>query len=100
MIYQPASVPQLREELIRASAQGEQGAAFKLEAFNRVLEHTPEDMTVTVEAGLSLTGLQERLAERGQWLPIDPLHPEAVSIADILNENASGPRRFGYGTIR
>ena len=67
---------------------------------NRVLEHNPADMTVTVETGLTLAALQERLAQRGQWLPIDPPNPETATIADILNSNASGPHRFGYGTIR
>jgi FAD/FMN-containing dehydrogenase len=33
-------------------------------------------------------------------LPIDPPNPDNTSIADILNANSSGPRRFGYGTIR
>jgi glycolate oxidase FAD binding subunit len=68
--------------------------------FNRVLEHTPEDMTVTVEAGVTLAALQQRLAESGQWLPLDPPNPETATMADILNFNRSGPRRFGFGTIR
>src|SRR5712692_7088567 len=57
-------------------------------------------MTVVVEAGISLEALQKKLATRGQWLPIDPPRPEATSIGDVLNANASGPRRFGYGTVR
>src|SRR5438874_79084 len=97
---EPASVQQLSAELARASAQGEKGLRFNLAALARILEYTPEDMTVTVEAGITLADLQLRLAQHGQWLPIDPPNPGTITIADILNANASGPRRLGYGTIR
>ena len=100
MIHQPASLEQLRQTLADACARGEKLPAFDLTKLNRVLEHTAEDMTVTVEAGITLAALQTHLAGRGQWLPIDPPAPDAASIADVLNANASGPRRFGHGTIR
>ena len=64
------------------------------------LEHSPEDMTATASAGMTLTGLQTELAKGGQWLPIDPPSPETLSLADLLAHNRNGPRRFGYGTIR
>src|SRR5439155_25100635 len=31
---------------------------------------------------------------------IDPPNTEKLSIGDLLSKNWSGPRRFGYGTIR
>ncbi|HZM02296.1 MAG TPA: FAD-binding oxidoreductase [Candidatus Saccharimonadales bacterium] len=64
------------------------------------LEHSPEDMTATADAGLTLAALQTDLAKGGQWLPIDPPFPESLSLADLLAHDRSGPRRFGYGTIR
>jgi FAD/FMN-containing dehydrogenase len=75
-------------------------ALFDLKARTRVLELTPEDMTATVESGITLGALQRELAKHRQWLPIDPPHTETVSIHDLLANNLSGPRRFGYGTIR
>jgi FAD/FMN-containing dehydrogenase len=66
----------------------------------RILEYYPEDMTVTVEAGLLLSELQERLKQSGQWLPIDPPFPERTTIGELLSNNLSGPRRYAYGTIR
>ena len=66
----------------------------------RILEYHPEDMTVTAEAGLLLSELQDRLRQSGQWLPIDPPFPERTTIGELLSENLSGPRRYGYGTIR
>ena len=64
------------------------------------LEHIPEDMTATVESGMTLAALQSELARHGQWLPIDPPHAESLTIGQLLDANLSGPRRFGYGTIR
>lgn len=61
--------------------------------------HTPADMTVTVDASVTLADLQAALAKARQWLPIDPPN-SAATLVEILNANASGPRRFGYGTVR
>ena len=66
----------------------------------RVLNYHPEDMTVTVETGITLSKLQGEAKKNGQWLPIDPPFSEEVTIDRLLNENLSGPRGFGYGTIR
>jgi FAD/FMN-containing dehydrogenase len=67
---------------------------------NRILELTPEDMTATVESGINLDTLQRELAKHQQWLPIDPPNAGRISIHELLSKNQSGPRRFGYGTIR
>lgn len=63
------------------------------------LQHTPEDMTVTVDADVTLATLQTALAKSRQWLPLDPPNP-ALTIREVLDRNESGPRRFGYGTAR
>lgn len=67
---------------------------------NGILEYHPEDMTATVGADLLLSDLQGRLKQSGQWLPIDPPFPERTTIDTLIKTNASGPRRYGYGTIR
>jgi FAD/FMN-containing dehydrogenase len=82
------------------NTRAEKIAAVDLRQMNRVLELTPEDMTVTVESGIMLGALQRELARHGQWLPIDPPNAEGVSIREVLSKDLSGPRRFGYGTIR
>ena len=73
---------------------------FNLRQMSRVLEYTPEDMTVSVETGITLAELQRKLGEHGQWLPIDPPQTENLTIGALLAGNKSGPRRYGYGTIR
>ena len=100
MTTTPASLAELTASLAEHHARGERFPAPELSALNRILEHTPEDMTVTVEAGLTLDELQARLAPHGQWLPLDPPHDEALPLGVLLGENLSGPRRLGYGTAR
>lgn len=73
---------------------------LSLARLNRVVEHAPGDMTVTVEAGLSLAGVQEALAPAGQWLALDPALPPAATIGGIVATAASGPRRLRYGGPR
>jgi FAD/FMN-containing dehydrogenase len=96
----PANQEELRETLSAANAKRERITAVDLQAFTRVVDYQPADMTITAEAGLTLTALQARLAEHGQWLPLDPAGAEQITLEDLLNANLSGPRRFGYGTVR
>jgi glycolate oxidase FAD binding subunit len=66
---------------------------------NEVLEHTPGDQIVRLEAGIKLEDLQEHISDSDQMLAIDP--PESgATIGGIVAANSSGPRRYRYGTIR
>ena len=66
---------------------------------NEVLEHTPGDQIIRLEAGVKLEDLQEHISGSDQMLAIDP--PESGStIGGIVAANSSGPRRYRYGTIR
>jgi FAD/FMN-containing dehydrogenase len=96
----PANLQELTETLTHRFARGETVDAINLRAFDRVVEHSPEDMTVTVEAGITLADLQARLGKAGQWIPIDPSNPASLTVGALLATDASGPRRFGCGTIR
>lgn len=68
-------------------------------ALSRIVAYEPGDMVVTVQAGVRLADLQRTLAERRQWLPIDPPHAEAT-IGGLLATASAGPRRLGYGPPR
>lgn len=63
-------------------------------------EHEAPDLTCQVEAGITLTQLQNRLATKGQWLPLDPPDPAQATIGGLLATNSSGPKRLRYGTAR
>lgn len=96
MMLEPKSIDHL-QQLLKDSQQVETVA---LPNIANLIEHVPEDMTATVEAGITVAELQRLLAKGGQWLPVDPPNPESVTVGDLLSENLSGPRRFGCGTIR
>jgi len=76
------------------------GLVLGLKRLDRVVEHEPGDLTVTVEAGRTMAALQSTLHERGQWLSLDPPDAERATIGGIVATNASGPRRHLYGTAR
>ncbi|MGB8205945.1 MAG: FAD-binding oxidoreductase [Candidatus Baltobacteraceae bacterium] len=66
----------------------------------RIVEYAPADMTVTVEAGLTLAALQERLEPQGQRLALDPPLATAATLGGLLATNAFGPRRARFGSLR
>ena len=67
---------------------------------NRILEHAWADLTVTVEAGSTMGALQQKLAEHGQRLALDPLWPEEATVGGILATNDSGALRLRFGALR
>jgi hypothetical protein len=97
VILAPATVEELAGEFVSAKSRVE---AVDLSRLNGVLEHTPEDMTATVQCGMSLAAFQATLVRHGQWVPIDPANPERLTVGEILANDLSGPRRLGYGTVR
>lgn len=74
--------------------------ALDLTALNHVIEYVPEDLTVTVEAGLRLSSLNARLGEHGQFLPFDPPDAERATVGGIIAANATGPSRHAYDAPR
>jgi glycolate oxidase FAD binding subunit len=57
-------------------------------------------MTITVQAGITIAKLQEILAKENQQLPVDVSLPDQATLGGAIAVNASGPRRYGYGTLR
>jgi len=100
MTLRPPTAEELAAALKSAQRTGEPLGPVDLSALNRILRYAPEDLTVTVEAGITLGALQAELGRHGQWLPIDPPGAENLSIAEVLDANLSGPHRHGHGTIR
>ncbi len=67
---------------------------------NRLVDHQPDDMTVTAEAGMTLWELQRILADHGQRLALDPPHPELTTLGGLVAANPDGPWRAAFGTTR
>jgi glycolate oxidase FAD binding subunit len=66
----------------------------------RVLQYEPNDLTISVEAGMRWRELQRLLAEQRQMVPLDPPFAEGATVGGVLAANSSGPRRRLYGTAR
>lgn len=76
------------------------GVAVSTSQLTKVVDYPARDMTITVEAGIRLSELAGVLAAERQQLPIDIPQAERATLGGVLAVNPSGPRRFGYGTLR
>ena len=76
------------------------GIGLSLKKLDRVLDHPAADMTITVEAGITLANLQQHLAAERQWLPIDVPFADRATVGGLLAVDPSGPRRYAHGTVR
>ena len=74
--------------------------ALDTTGLDRVVEFSPHDLTVTVEAGIRLDALQAELATARQFLPLDPFGGPGHTIGGLLATGWSGPLRLRYGTPR
>lgn len=74
--------------------------ALSTRRLDRILSHDAGDMTVRVEAGVTVAALNAELAASGQWLPIDPPRAAAMTVGGLLAADRNGPLRYGFGTVR
>jgi glycolate oxidase FAD binding subunit len=70
-----------------------------LSKLNRITTYNPAELTIHVEAGVTLGTIQAALAENKQALPLDPWNGPDATIGGIAAANAQGPLR-GTGSIR
>jgi len=73
--------------------------AIGTSGLDRLIAHRHADLTVTVQAGMTLVSLNRQLAEHRQFLPIDSAFA-AATIGGIVATNDAGPMRHRYGTPR
>src|SRR5437868_345715 len=76
------------------------GRGLSLAKLNRIVDYPARDMTVTVEAGVTMKSLADLLAKERQRLPIDVPQAEKATIGGVIATNWNGPRRYGEGTVR
>jgi glycolate oxidase FAD binding subunit len=112
-IIQPASTSELAEIIRQAVADSEplcvsrsgpldshtQCRPLSLERMQAVVDYPARDMTITVQAGMTVARLREILAAEHQQLPIDCCDPQ-MTVGALVASDVSGPRQFGRGTLR
>src|SRR6476469_1561856 len=66
-----------------------------------IIEYEPSEFTFTALAGTPLKQIVAALAERGQYLPFDPLLADAgATLGGTVAAGLSGPGRFRFGGVR
>jgi glycolate oxidase FAD binding subunit len=66
-----------------------------------IVEYEPSEFTFTALAGTPVREIAAALAERGQYLPFDPMLVEAgATLGGTVASGLSGPGRFRFGGIR
>jgi glycolate oxidase FAD binding subunit len=76
------------------------GQGLSLAGLKKVVDYPARDMTVTVEAGVTMAELNKLLATERQMLPLDVPLADKATIGGVIATNYSGPRRYGLGTVR
>src|SRR5581483_1699244 len=67
---------------------------------DRIVEWEPTDLTVCVEAGRPLGGLQQALATQGQQVAIEAPAEDRATVGGLVATGTSGPRRWQFGGWR
>lgn len=82
-----------------APPEGASAARLGTTGLARLIDHTPADLTVTVEGGMRADELAALLADAGQCWPQADIVPGAT-VGGILAAAASGHRRLREGPVR
>lgn len=109
----PATLPELRDAVVSAPRVIAVGAETKprLSAVDAVkistrqlsgiTEYDPSEFTFTALAGTPVKEIIAALAEKGQYLPFDPMLVDTGStIGGVVASGLSGSGRFRYGGVR
>jgi glycolate oxidase FAD binding subunit len=118
-LVRPQSVAEVGEAIRRSAAAGQavypvggqtaldfglppsrRGIALDVAGLAEVIDYPARDMTITVQAGITIGRLQALLATENQRLPVDVAHADTATLGGALAVNASGPRRYGFGSLR
>jgi len=76
------------------------GIGLSLGGLDQVIDYPADDMTITVEAGITAAELSRVLAAKRQRLPVDIPRADRATVGGAVATAPSGPRRFALGTLR
>ena len=108
---QPASTEELSAAIQSATREGYNASASRrvepaegvctidLSNMQATVDYPARDMTITVQAGMGVSELQNILKQESQQLPIDSFD-RSMTVGAMVAGDISGPRQYGYGTMR
>jgi glycolate oxidase FAD binding subunit len=76
------------------------GVVLSTGRLNRIIDRDCDNLTLSVESGVTLSEVQRDLEGRGYFLPLDPPFTDKATLGGIVATNSSGPKRLLYGTAR
>jgi glycolate oxidase FAD binding subunit len=76
------------------------GRAVDMRGLAQVIDFPARDMTITVQAGITIGLLGTILAKEKLRLPLDVPRAEQATLGGVLAANVSGSRRYGFRTVR
>lgn len=76
------------------------GIGLSLAGLNRVVDYPARDLTITVEAGVTIAEISRQLAAQRQRLPVDIPQADRATIGGVVASSPGGPRRYRWGTMR
>ncbi|MEL3970849.1 FAD-linked oxidase C-terminal domain-containing protein [Rossellomorea oryzaecorticis] len=74
------------------------GVSMNFDRMKKVISFTPEDLSVTVQPGITRLELNREINRQGLYFPIDP--GADASIGGMAATNASGTTAVRYGSMR
>jgi D-lactate dehydrogenase (cytochrome) len=74
------------------------GISLDLSRLNRIVEIAPDDLSATVEAGVTRMALERAAGEHGLFFPVDP--GADATLGGMAATNAAGTTTIRYGKMR
>jgi len=74
--------------------------AIVMRRLDRIATYDPRDLTIGIEAGMTIAAVNARLEEAGQFIPFDVPRPHEATVGGTLAAGWAGPRRAAYGALR